>query len=146
MRVSSKKAWSKLALEAFYLNAIRLVIGCRQRNEATLLRVLWLLYIPEWMRLKAIQRQVSSVSFTAFINVCLHFFGQRRSGVWNWNGVGIHRNTWFAGRFSMISAKQKLIMTLLDQNTLRLCWLFIYLHIYIYIYIYIYFIFFFHCA
>lgn len=105
-----QKAWSKLALEAFYLNAIRLVIGCHQRDEMTLLRMLRLLYILEWIRLWAIQRHISSVSFTAFINVCLHFFGQRRSGVWNWNGVGIHRNTWFAGRFSMISAKQKLIM------------------------------------
>lgn len=42
-----QNVWSKLALEAIYLNAIRLANGCRQRDETTLLRMLWLLYILE---------------------------------------------------------------------------------------------------
>lgn len=37
---------------------------------------------------KAILRRVCSVSFTAFINVCLHFC-HRCSGMWKWNGVRV---------------------------------------------------------
>lgn len=42
-----QNAWSKLALGAIYLNAIRLVNSCCQQDETTLLRMLWLLYILE---------------------------------------------------------------------------------------------------
>lgn len=42
-----QNAWSKLAMEAIYLNAIRLLNGCRQRDETTLLRMLRQLYILE---------------------------------------------------------------------------------------------------
>lgn len=42
-----QNAWSKLVLEAIYLNAIRLANVCSQRDETTLLRMLWLLYILE---------------------------------------------------------------------------------------------------
>lgn len=76
------------ALEVISLNAISLLNGCLQWSKMTVLRMLRLLYILEWMRLKAILRRVCSVSFTAFINVCLHFC-HRCSGMWNWNGVWI---------------------------------------------------------
>lgn len=75
-------------LEVISLNAISLLNGCLQRSKMTLLRMLRLLYILEWMRLKAILHQVCSVSFTAFINVCFHFC-YRCSGMWNWNRVRI---------------------------------------------------------
>lgn len=42
-----QKPWSKLALEVFYLNAIRLIIGCHPPIETTLSRTLRLLYILE---------------------------------------------------------------------------------------------------
>lgn len=75
-------------LEVISLNAISLLNGCLQWSKMTLLRMLRLFYILEWMRLKAILLQVCSVSFTAFTNVCLHFC-HRCSGMWNWNGVWI---------------------------------------------------------
>lgn len=42
-----QNARSKLALEAIYLNEIRLLNGCCQRDETTLLRMQWQLYILE---------------------------------------------------------------------------------------------------
>ncbi len=79
---------NECTLEVISLNAISLLNGWLQWSKMTLLRMLRLVYILEWMRLKAILHQVCSVSFTAFINVCLHFC-HRCSGMWNWNGVWI---------------------------------------------------------
>lgn len=74
------------SLEVISLNVIKHLNGCRQCSEMTLLRTQRLVYILEWTRLKAILQQVCSLSFTAFINVCLHFC-YRCSGMWNCNGV-----------------------------------------------------------
>ena len=85
---SKKPGPNERPLKVISLDAISLLNVCRQRSETTLLRTLRLLYILQWMRLRAILHQVCSVSFTAFTNVCLHFC-HRCIGTWNWNGVWI---------------------------------------------------------
>lgn len=82
-KMCSPNEWT---LEVISLNAISLPNGCLQWSKMTLLRMLRRLYILEWMRLKVILHQVCSVSFTAFINVCLYFC-HRCSGMWNGNEV-----------------------------------------------------------
>lgn len=92
-------------LEVISLNAISLLNGCLRWSKMTRLRMLWLFYILEWMRLTAILHQVCSVSFTAFTNVCLHFC-HRCSGMWNWNGV------WIPKKFSIWNETERDILAL----------------------------------
>lgn len=52
-------------LEVISLNTISLLNGCLQWSKMTRLRMLWLFYILEWMRLTVVLHQVCSVSFIA---------------------------------------------------------------------------------
>lgn len=117
-RCSKMPGPNERTLKVIPLGAISLLNVCLQWSEMTLLRMLWLLYILEWMRLKAVLHQVCSLSFTAFTNVYLHFC-QRCSGTWNWNGVWIPKefNIWSEIECGVLV--QNLLMSLLDCNIFK---------------------------